>query len=418
MRRTAVNCLLVVTLILAGLGFLSCRQERLIVQETPQMQVEKPFWVRALLAERVDKCTIKVRNGFSVLGPAGEILVPETVFTEIGQPVEIKASAAGLSIGGRSFATMEATILPDEPHIFTFDGNDFRGKLVMKVNTDYTTFDAVNVVPLESYLAGVVTAEMPAYWQIESLKAQAIAARTYCLYNKRKFQNIRHWDVTRTTASQVYNGLRAESVPGWRAVNDTWGQILVCDQNDGSEEIFPAYYSSTCGGHTEDAKNVFGDSYAPLTGAVCPYCKDVARPNTFFWPMVQFDKTEVETALKFKYPKLMALGKITSITPVRQSDYSDFSRLTMIKLQDSDGASDFLRAEDFRLTVDPSGSRLKSSSCKIISGDNTWVFLSGRGFGHGVGMCQCGAEGMARQGLTAGAILSYYYPGSKLVRVY
>ncbi|MFH1370534.1 MAG: SpoIID/LytB domain-containing protein [Planctomycetota bacterium] len=423
MRRTIVNCLLMGVLLIASAVFFSCREHLYVVQTTPQMDLETKFWVRVLLADDVPKCTLQVRGGFSVLDSYGRTLVPETIFTEFGEPMEVTVSAAGIIIAGRSFPAMEVTILPDDPHSFSLDDNEYRGKLVLKANLDYTTLDAINVVPLEPYLAGVVGAEMPAYWSSEALKAQAIAARTYCLYQKMRFGAARHWDVTRTTASQVYGGMRAESSRVWKAVNNTTGQVLVCTQSSGTEEIFPTYYSSSCGGHTEDANNVFGDSFAPLRGVVCPYCKDVARPNTFFWPMVEFDKTSVQTALQVKYPKLSELEDITAILPVRQSNYPDFSRLTFIKLFGSTGKSDFLRAEDLRLTIDPTGNKIRSTSCTIIKmdgpgADSEWVFSAGRGFGHAVGMCQCGAEGMARQGKSAEQILSYYYPGSKLIRVY
>ena len=443
MRRTIVNCLLMGAMLIAAAVFLSCRERMAVIISTPQMDLEPKFWVRVLLADDVESCTLKTRGGFSVLDSYGRVLVPETIFTEFGEPMEVSVSVGGLIIAGRSFPAMEVTILPDAPYTFTLDDNDYRGNLVIKANFDYKTFDAINVVPLEPYLAGVVGAEMPSYWEPEALKAQAIAARTYCLYQKMRFGGGRGWDVMRTTASQVYGGQRAESARAWKAVNDTTGQVLVCWQTGsstpiksglttgGREEIFPTYYSSSCGGHTEDANNVFGDSFGPLRGVECPYCKDVARPNVFFWPMVEFDKTEVETALQMKYPKLRELGDIAAILPARQSDYAirpgspqaDFSRLTFIKLIGSIGKSDFIRAEDFRLTVDPAGNKVRSTSCRIIKMDgpgeeSKWVFSAGRGFGHGVGMCQCGAEGMARQGKTAEEILSFYYPGSKLIRVY
>ncbi len=69
-------------------------------------------------------------------------------------------------------------------------------------------------------------------------------------------------------------------------------------------------------------------------------------------------------------------------------------------------------------SIDPTGRKLKSTICSIINMGDKWAFLSGRGYGHGVGMCQCGAQGMARQGKTAEQILFHYYPGSKIVRVY
>ena len=112
------------------------------------------------------------------------------------------------------------------------------------------------------------------------------------------------------------------------------------------------------------------------------------------------------------------LGKITNIRPDRQSDYEGFSRLTKVRIEGPDGKSDFLRAEDFRLAVDPTGRKLKSATCKMMNWDNSWAFLSGRGWGHGVGMCQYGAQGMAREGHSTEEILAHYYPTSGITSIY
>jgi stage II sporulation protein D len=102
----------------------------------------------------------------------------------------------------------------------------------------------------------------------------------------------------------------------------------------------------------------------------------------------------------------------------RESNYGKFSRLTLVKLVGPTGRSDFLRAEDLRLTIDPSGRKLRSTICRVTNTGDKWTFLSGRGYGHGVGMCQCGAQAMAREGKPAEQILLYYYPYSKIVNVY
>ena len=78
----------------------------------------------------------------------------------------------------------------------------------------------------------------------------------------------------------------------------------------------------------------------------------------------------------------------------------------------------FLRAEDLRLSLDPGGRKIKSTTCKIISMGDDFAFVSGRGFGHGVGMCQNGAQGLARKGKNSREILFYYYPNSEIVPVY
>jgi len=409
--QTNLSIILLYMLIILG----GCKARQLTIT-TPQMNVEPQFWVRVLLLDDVTECVLKTGSSFSIINPQTQ--TTQSRFDRIDEPIKTTISGGIITIAGRQFKNKEVIIAPDIPHIFNLNGSDYRGKLKLIVNPSGDCLDAINLVPLEPYLAGVVGAEMPDYWEPAALQAQAIAARTYCLYYKRQFGRNRNWDVQKTQANQVYLGVIAESAQIWEAVNRTCGRVLVCKHTDGSEDIFPAYYSSTCGGHTENSKNVFGDSFEALAGVPCPYCQDVARPNSFFWPMVQFDKSYVTTKLLQKYPKLKRLGKITNITVAKQSEYEEFSRLTKVKLKGSTGKSDFLKAEDFRLTIDPTGRKLKSTICQIINMGDKWAFSLGRGWGHGVGMCQCGAQGMARQGKNAKQILLYYYPGSKIVSVH
>jgi stage II sporulation protein D len=333
-------------------------------------------------------------------------------------PLDIQVSAGRITIAGRPLTSSEVVISSDEPQIFSINGDSYRGKLKLIMNSDANSFAAINLVPLEPYLAGVVGVEMPSYWEPAALRAQAIAARTYCLYIKRHFGGNRSWDVKRTQANQAYNGIRGEAAQVWAAVNDTKGQVLVCRQSTGTEDIFPAYYSAICGGHTESSKSVFGDYFEPLVGVPCSYCIDIAKPMQFYWNMVQFDKTDVKNRLIQSYPSLKQLGDITAITPTEQSNYDQYSRMTSIKLLGSTGKSDWLRAEDLRLTIDPTGRKFKSTICQIVDMGDKWALVSGRGYGHGVGMCQCGAQSMARLGKTSTQILYYYYPNSKIKNLY
>jgi stage II sporulation protein D len=394
---------------------LSGCKERQIGRTTPQMDIEPRFLIRVLLLNNVSACTLKVESSFVVLD--AQTQTAEARFNRSDAPADITISEGRITISGRAFTGEQIIIFPDEPHIFNLNGDDYRGKLELILNADSNSFDAINLVPLEPYLAGVISAEMPNYWEPEALKAQAIASRTYCLYIKNRFGDGRNWDVTKTQANQRYLGVAAESIQVWGAINQTHGQVLVCRQADGSEGLFPAYYGSSCGGHTENSKNVFGDSFEPLTGVPCPYCESVAKADFFSWPPVRFDKTIVSDRLINRYPKLAKLGEITDINSVEQSNYGEFSRLTRIELIGSTGKKDFLRAEDFRLAIDPSGQDIKSAIFQVVDDGDKWAFVQGRGFGHGVGMCQCGAEEMARQVKTCEQILSYYYPGSKILTI-
>ncbi|MHC4131400.1 MAG: SpoIID/LytB domain-containing protein [Planctomycetota bacterium] len=327
----------------------------------------------------------------------------------------IRAEDGRFIVSGKKFAVNELLIRTNDPYVLTINGADYRGKLRLIMNSDGQTFDLINILPLEAYLLGVIGAEMPDYWEPEALKAQAIAARTYCLYIKNRFGTQRNWDVRRTAANQVYNGLRAESSVIWEIVIATKGEVLVSSE---TEQLIPAYYSSVCGGHTEDSFNVFGQEQESIRGVPCSYCKNIVKSSIYFWPSIQYDKKTVSEKLLNRYPSLAKLGVIANIVPVKQSQYDGFTRPTYLKLIGSTGKTDTLRAEDFRLAIDPTGLLIKSTTFDLVKKENEWAFLKGRGFGHSVGMCQSGAQGMAREGKTAEEILKHYYPDSTINTIY
>jgi hypothetical protein len=200
---------------LAWLVVLGGCRPRQLARTTPQMDAEPQFWVRVLLLDDVTDCMLKVRSSFAVLDSRTN--TTQAYFDRLMVPASVSASGGKIVIAGRPFAGSQATILPGEPHIFNLNGDNYRGKLVLILNPDGDSLDAINIVPLEPYLAGVVGAEMPDYWELAALQAQAIAARTYCLYVKRRFGGKRSWDVTRTAANQVYLGVKAESALGVQA---------------------------------------------------------------------------------------------------------------------------------------------------------------------------------------------------------
>ena len=377
--------------------------------------VTQDNWIRVLLAKDVKSCTIMIPSSYEILDTASGVSLGK--FLKNVGPSTTTIALGQLSIGGKTFSNKQITIKPDQPFVFYISDKGYRGELRLIVSTDGTLFDIINNVPLETYLAGVVGAEMPSYWEPESLKAQAIASRTYCLYVKKRFGWQRSWDVNKTQANQMYLGLEAESPKVWDAVSRTDGQVLTCRDNSGKVGIFPTYFSSVCGGHTEDSKNVFGDSYSPLCGVECPWCQQVAARDMFFWPMVKYDKTYVTSQLTAKYPSLAKLGSISNILVDKTDDCAGFLRITNVKLIGANGQTDSLHAEDLRLTIDPTGRKIRSTICKITVVGQTVTFFSGRGFGHGVGLCQYGSQGMARQGTVAKNILAHYYPGASITKL-
>jgi stage II sporulation protein D len=221
--------------------------------------------------------------------------------------------------------------------------------------------------------------------------------------------------LTQSEATQVYRGLEAETSTVREAVLATTGQVLVTRSANGQENIFPTYYSSSCGGHTEAAENVFGgEAIAPLKGVQCKYCVTVARRSNYYWKPVTMTMQQISDRLMKRYP---SLEKLKSISDFNVTKLGYKSRVVRVKLMGENGKTDTLRGEDFRLCLDPTGRKIKSAIFTVERKGNKVTFQNGLGFGHGVGLCQCGAQGMARDGKAYNSILSYYFPESRLTTI-
>ncbi|HYP27723.1 MAG TPA: SpoIID/LytB domain-containing protein [Blastocatellia bacterium] len=156
----------------------------------------------------------------------------------------------------------------DRPALVRVGEKDYRGEIHLLLN-ERGRINVVNVLPLEEYLRGVVPLELSplAYPQIEALKAQAIAARTYALSHRNRFQR-EGFDLTSDARSQVYGGMSAEQAMTNRAVDETRGIVAVYRAEDGRESPIEALYTSNCGGRTENNESIF------LTRPV-PYLRSV-----------------------------------------------------------------------------------------------------------------------------------------------
>lgn len=366
-------------------------------------------WVRVLLFGNLRECTVAAPAGFTLDGQVGGVYAD---FSD-SRPIQIGVLNGRIQVGEHRIGS-DVMLRPKEPSYFEIDGKGFRGVLRLRVSGDDGGFEAINHVPLESYLLGVVGAEMHSYWEPEALKAQAVAARTYCLAVQHRFGTGREWDMLRTQANQVYDGLAAENPRVRRAVLETTGQILVAPDAEGKETLFATYYSSSCGGYTEDSRNVFGGDVVSIAGVECPWCESIARRRDFNWGPVFFPMSEVSSRLLTRYPSLERLERIVDVEVLRVGHRG---RMTMVQLTGANGQKETLRGEDFRLSLDPTGRRLKSALVQMTPAGGGLLFEHGLGFGHGVGLCQCGAQGMARNDRDYTAILAFYFSGSKLVSI-
>jgi stage II sporulation protein D len=259
----------------------------------------------------------------------------------------------------------------------------------------------VNHVPLEEYLAGLLGSEMYPSWPIEALKAQAVAARTYALHHSaqsRNYASAKDYDVTSTVLSQVYEGAHKEGARAHKACEETKGLVLM---RDGA--IFPSYYHSCCGGMTELAHNVWDGERGP------PQVKDrfcKGSPKRSWTLSVGFD--ELSSALA---KDGVALGRVTALSVEKEDDSP---RNEFVILADREGAHR-VRATELRRLL--GYQRLKSTWFDIALRGERIVF-TGRGYGHGVGMCQWGAKGMSDEGYSFDQILKHYYPDAEISRAY
>jgi len=276
---------------------------------------------------------------------------------------------------------------------------------------------AVNHLDLESYLAGVLGRELYAYWSLTTYKAQAIAARTYALYEQATFGAQHPYDLCDDQSSQVYGGFSAETDKAWRAVRETHGMVLAAGPA-GREKIFRAHYSACCGGRTNNVYVLYGprvDSGPLVGGVVCADCQACER---YRWAPVSVPKEVIQRALSRCYQQAPALGAVQAVEVVEELD----GRPVWINVMGRNRQQLRIRAEDLRLALlrDPtSGVRgLYSMNCRLHDRGRSIVFEDGRGFGHGVGLCQWGAEAKARRGMTVEQILSIYYPGARLFQAY
>ena len=273
----------------------------------------------------------------------------------------------------------------------------------------------VNLVGIETYLVGVVAAELHRGFHAETFRAQAIASRTYAWLQMQTKGLSRDYDVTASESHQVYSDLdRSAAVPqAALAVRDTRGMIRLWDTPDG-ERLCSTYFSSTCGGETLtiDPNDRQAAALALPPTRPCTYCR---RSPHYRWGPVTLTKSFITQQLRHRYEKF---GEIGPIDRIDLAEGTERGRLVRLVLCDAAERCIPLEAENFRLAVDPTGRTLRSTFVTLIDDGASITFANGRGFGHGIGMCQYGADTLARDGRTADDILDYYYPTSRSVRIY
>lgn len=275
-------------------------------------------------------------------------------------------------------------------------GDDvYRGDIEVRLEED--NFVVINEVSLEEYLFSVVGGEIYSAWPGEVLKAQAVAARTYAVYQYEKNKD-KTYQLEASVDSQRYIGIAGENKNISKAVLETRGLVMTYHK-----DLIQAFFHSTCGGRTEDVNSLWPDSNLPyLESKICSFCRDAANYNWVF----SISKSELGKVLltdqNFK-------GKLRSL---KISKLTRTGRVSEITFGMSNGGRR-LNVSDFRRWL--GYDKIKSTLFKISVKGNKFVFV-GHGSGHGVGLCQEGAKAMADKKYKYDKILKFYYPGVKITR--
>jgi stage II sporulation protein D len=341
-----------------------------------------------------------------------------------GQELTVSRNGGTLTLSPQSnVATSAAQVIArplTDGSFLTWNGKRYRGDLTISA-TD-TGLLVVNQLPMDSYLRGVVPLEIGNRTAAEmaAVQAQAVAARTYAY---KHLISTRSFDMFSTVQDQVYGGVDAEKPQSDDAITSTADVVVLYN---GQPITTP--YHSTCGGSTAAVSEVWYDQpdqpyLRPVSdripGTSHYYCDPSPR---FSWTQ-SYDGAGLRAVME-KYlaaytnaPKAN-LGKIVGL---RTGGKTQSGRIAALIVQTESG-SYTLKGNDIRFVLrDPKGAILNSTFFDYVASTNggeiSDLTINGRGYGHGIGMCQWGAIGRARAGQDYRRILETYYPGTTIGRI-
>ena len=350
---------------------------------------------RSAFADQPDNVRVAVLKGVESVRLGGECLA---ISDEHGRPLEtsgpvtIRKEKYGIALNG----TIAERLRASAAGIVLVNGKGYRG--IIECTAADKGVLIVNELPLEDYLVGLINCEISSQWPMEAIKAQAVIARSYAVYQKDARKNA-PYHLEATVLDQVYEGCDIEDSRAARGVKETSGEVLTF-----GGKVIQAFYHSNCGGHTEASENVWGYPLPYLRGVECRYC---LTAGTGKWEQ-KMPMKKVEALLKNGgYP-------VAGLREIKTGRRNKSGRLDDLMLASSRGST-IISAVNFRKAIGYSVIKSTNLDVKTI-GDE--VLISGVGYGHGVGLCQWGAKQRADDGFNYREILSYYYPGTNLERMY
>ncbi len=432
---------------------------------------EKPPILRVGIFLNQTETNIGGDGSFKIYNSKSNNLISE----EHNKIVKLSPHDKGIEILGKGVYSGPIKIIPvgNTKIIVVFNGQKYRYRGNMEINIDkeYGKLNVINIIGIEEYLYGVLKKEISPNWPAEVLKAQAVAARTFAIFNINKHID-QGYNLCATTHCQAYGGVNHEDPLTNKAVDETRGVIMVY-----KGKPIDAVYHSDSGGYTEDSENVWG-SFLPYLRSVKSKFEEKVSPPHHTWSYSINEKDLTEKLQKQGYK----INSIVSIEPVKKSETGRINELDFItdnnevinmkanNFRSLIGA-DLIRSTLFNIKVIGKEINIvkdtedkkeiedkeeqKESIKEILEQKKDWTIkellelmkknkeegeekkeekvlkaeivksntpltfiFSGSGNGHGVGMSQWGAYGMTLQGSRYKDILKYYYQGVDIIKKY
>ncbi|MCL2336968.1 MAG: SpoIID/LytB domain-containing protein [Firmicutes bacterium] len=275
----------------------------------------------------------------------------------------------------------------------------------------------INELPVEQYLYGVVPAEMPVSFPPEALKAQAVASRTY-VQTQLGSHAIQGFDVTDNQQNQVYRGYDSEQPQASQAVDETAGEVLTYQG-----QPISAYFHASSGGDTENSEDVWNEPLEYIRAR-----EDPADLNSKYYNWtVTYSAAQLTQVINEKLQGLSnavpysVFAQVTDLQEVQRT--ASGQRVKRLLIEGLDAAGNPVQAEIYnadrvRMALGLNSSLFSMQKEVDANGLLSSVVISGSGLGHGLGMSQWGASGLAAQGYNYREILQYYYTGVELVSNY
>ncbi len=399
--------LLVIVLIL--LFSFSCLTSKRVAKADKEITLKKSEEVRVLLSES-KKIKIDFDNETEIIDIIGG---RSSIKKKSSVQFIISNSGIKSLLKDKEIFSKEFLIVPKSNNYLLFNGKKYRG--YFKIISNSSSLMLINYLNIEDYVKGVILKEMPlgkGEDNYEAIKAFSILARTYAM--KKKLESKEFFDLYDDIRDQVYGGMSSENEITNSLVDFTKGQLLFYNKS-----IATVFYHSTCGGYTENVENVFNSHPIPYLISK----QDNNLPNCSISPRFEWEESFSENIIIKRLLESNYISdrnsRIKSIEIISRFKSRRINELKITVIENKKLKEVSLFSNNIRFVLKNSkGSILPSSNFDVQKQSGEKYIFKGKGFGHGVGMCQWGSIKLSKEGTNFKEILNFYFPETEIKKVY